>query len=224
MTNKKLGRDGMDGTFTYRTLLVAGMHFMDNYNYDIERVKRCVIHYAAPDGKLYPFCTYNSGPTYREKIEKQFSIPFEKQLERFTFVNVQVERQRQREWKWQREWKRQRPWQWPEIIQTTSRSKSKARSQRSTRALRLLGQRPGPSHLPQKPQCSVSPPRTRWNPARRSHSPNRRVNTLAVEEGQSPNRKTHRLPRQMELRYVPGVLGPARSLKATLLPDKSGRY
>ena len=46
------------------------MHFMDNYNYDIERVKRCVIHYAAPDGKLYPFCTYNSGPTYREKIEK----------------------------------------------------------------------------------------------------------------------------------------------------------
>ena len=27
MTNKKLGRDGKDGTFTYRTLLVAGMHF-----------------------------------------------------------------------------------------------------------------------------------------------------------------------------------------------------
>jgi uncharacterized radical SAM superfamily Fe-S cluster-containing enzyme len=85
MTNKKLGRDGMDGTFTYRTLLVAGMHFMDSYNYDIERVKRCVIHYAAPDGKLYPFCTYNSGPTYREKIEKQFSMPFEQQLVRFNF-------------------------------------------------------------------------------------------------------------------------------------------
>ena len=85
MTNKKLGRDGMDGTFTYRTLLVAGMHFMDHYNYDVERVKRCVIHYAAPDGKLYPFCTYNSGPTYREKIEKKYSIPFEKQLDRFNF-------------------------------------------------------------------------------------------------------------------------------------------
>jgi uncharacterized radical SAM superfamily Fe-S cluster-containing enzyme len=41
MTNKKLGRDGKDGTFTYRTLLVAGMHFQDAYNYDIERVKRC---------------------------------------------------------------------------------------------------------------------------------------------------------------------------------------
>jgi uncharacterized radical SAM superfamily Fe-S cluster-containing enzyme len=89
MTNKKLGRDGMDGTFTYRTLLCAGMHFQDPYNFDVERVKRCVIHYAAPDGKLYPFCTYNSGPTYREKIEKQFSIPFEKQLERFEFVELE---------------------------------------------------------------------------------------------------------------------------------------
>jgi uncharacterized radical SAM superfamily Fe-S cluster-containing enzyme len=88
MTNKKLGRDGMDGTFTYRTLLVAGMHFQDNYNYDIERLKRCVIHYAAPDGKLYPFCAYNAGPTYREKIEKEFSIPFEKQLDRFEFVEL----------------------------------------------------------------------------------------------------------------------------------------
>lgn len=75
LTNKKLGRDGKDGTFTYRTLLVAGMHFQDGYNYDIERVKRCVIHYATPDGKLYPFCTYNSGPCYREKIERQFSEP-----------------------------------------------------------------------------------------------------------------------------------------------------
>ncbi len=84
MVDKKLGRNGMDGVFTYRTLLVAGMHFMDAYNYDVERVKRCVIHYAAPNGKIYPFCTYNSGPTYREKIEKEFSIPFEKQLERFS--------------------------------------------------------------------------------------------------------------------------------------------
>lgn len=88
MTNKELGRNGMDGTFTYRTLLVAGMHFQDNYNYDVERVKRCVIHYAAPNGKLYPFCTYNSGPTYREQIEKEFSIPFEKQLERFDLVEI----------------------------------------------------------------------------------------------------------------------------------------
>jgi uncharacterized radical SAM superfamily Fe-S cluster-containing enzyme len=57
------------------------MHFMDAYNYDVERVKRCVIHYAAPNGLLYPFCAYNSGPCYREHIEKKYSIPFEKQLD-----------------------------------------------------------------------------------------------------------------------------------------------
>ncbi|MDX2154405.1 MAG: radical SAM protein [Bryobacteraceae bacterium] len=75
MTDKSYGRGKLDGQFTYKTLMVAGMHFMDAYNYDIERVKRCVIHYAAPDGKLYPFCTYNSGPTFRERIEKDFSVP-----------------------------------------------------------------------------------------------------------------------------------------------------
>jgi len=32
-----------------------------------------VIHYAAPNGLIYPFCAYNSGPTY--------SMPFEKQLD-----------------------------------------------------------------------------------------------------------------------------------------------
>ena len=77
LTDKKLGRDGKDGTYTYRTLLVAGMHFQDLYNYDIERAKRCVIHYTAPDGQLYPFCTYNSGPEFREKIEREFSVPAE---------------------------------------------------------------------------------------------------------------------------------------------------
>lgn len=75
MLDKKAGRGEMDGTYTYKTLLVAGMHFMDSYNYDVDRVKRCVIHYTAPDGRLYPFCAYNSGLVFREKIEKQFSVP-----------------------------------------------------------------------------------------------------------------------------------------------------
>ena len=77
MTDHSYGRGQCDGTFTYKTLLVAGMHFMDAYNYDISRVKRCLIHYTAPNGLLYPFCTYNSGPCYREKIEKQFSVPLD---------------------------------------------------------------------------------------------------------------------------------------------------
>ncbi|MGA2328160.1 MAG: tetraether lipid synthase Tes [Bryobacteraceae bacterium] len=74
------GKKEQEG-YTYKTLMVAGMHFMDSYNYDIERVKRCVIHYAAPNGLIYPFCAYNSGPVYREKIERKYSMPFDRQIE-----------------------------------------------------------------------------------------------------------------------------------------------
>jgi hypothetical protein len=82
MTDKKFGRGESEKKgFTYKTLMVAGMHFMDSYNYDVERVQRCVIHYAAPNGLIYPFCAYNSGPVYREKIEREFSVPFEEQAE-----------------------------------------------------------------------------------------------------------------------------------------------
>src|SRR5438093_499999 len=63
--------------FSWSTMYVGGMHFQDNYNYDIERVKRCVIHYATPDGKVIPFCAYNTGPNFREEIEKKFAVPIE---------------------------------------------------------------------------------------------------------------------------------------------------
>jgi len=80
MTDKRYGRgENEQKGFTYRTLMLAGMHFMDSYNYDVERVKRCVIHYAAPNGLIYPFCAYNSGPVYRERIEKEFSVPMERE-------------------------------------------------------------------------------------------------------------------------------------------------
>jgi uncharacterized radical SAM superfamily Fe-S cluster-containing enzyme len=57
----------------YKTLMCAGMHFMDRYNYDAERVRRCVIHYSTPQG-VFPFCTYNSGPCYREFVERMSGI------------------------------------------------------------------------------------------------------------------------------------------------------
>jgi len=63
--------------FSWNMMLVSSMHFQDNYNYDIERVKRCGIHYVVPDGRIIPFCAYNGGPTYREEIEKKFSVPLE---------------------------------------------------------------------------------------------------------------------------------------------------
>jgi len=74
LTDKRYGRgDAERQEFTFKTLMVAGMHFMDHHNYDIERVKRCVIHYAAPNGRIYPFCAYNGGPTFREQIEREFA-------------------------------------------------------------------------------------------------------------------------------------------------------
>ena len=57
---------------TYKTFFIFGMHFMDNYNYDLQRIRRCAVHYTAADGKLYPFCTYNAGHTFRNRVEKQY--------------------------------------------------------------------------------------------------------------------------------------------------------
>ncbi len=70
------------GAFHYKSLFVGMMHFMDLYNYDIERVKRCTIHYAVPGGKVIPFCTFNVMPEiYRDKDQKEHSMSFEKYKE-----------------------------------------------------------------------------------------------------------------------------------------------
>ena len=65
--------------FHWNALFIGTMHFMDNYNYDVNRVKRCCIHYATPDLKLIPFCTYNSGHVFREEVWKKHAKPMEKQ-------------------------------------------------------------------------------------------------------------------------------------------------
>jgi uncharacterized radical SAM superfamily Fe-S cluster-containing enzyme len=64
------------GDFHHKSLFIGMMHFQDLYNYDIERVKRCTIHYATPDPEMpiVPFCTFNVMPElYRDKIQKKFS-------------------------------------------------------------------------------------------------------------------------------------------------------
>ena len=63
--------------FHWNALFIGTMHFMDAYNYDLSRVQRCCIHYTTPDGRLIPFCTYNSGPTYREQVWRAFAQPKE---------------------------------------------------------------------------------------------------------------------------------------------------
>jgi hypothetical protein len=68
--DKRIGR--APNAWTYKSLLCAGMHFQDRYNFDIERIKRCAILYSTPDG-IYPFCTYNGGPAYRTYAEQMYS-------------------------------------------------------------------------------------------------------------------------------------------------------
>ena len=68
LVDKQLGR-GEGERHTYKTLLCAGMHFQDAYNFDVERVRRCVILYSTPDG-VFPFCSYNCGVNYRPFVEK----------------------------------------------------------------------------------------------------------------------------------------------------------
>lgn len=64
------------GELHYKMLFLGSMHFMDLYNYDIQRVQRCNIHYVVPDGRLIPFCAYNIfEDIYRDKILKEHSIP-----------------------------------------------------------------------------------------------------------------------------------------------------
>jgi len=71
LVDKKSGR-GDGEKHTYKTLLCAGMHFQDRYNFDVERIKRCVILYSTPAG-VFPFCTYNCGPTYRPLVERAYA-------------------------------------------------------------------------------------------------------------------------------------------------------
>ena len=61
------------GDLMRRVIMIGIMHFQDVWNLDIDRVQRCAIHYATPDGKIRSFCTYNS--IYRNEVEKQFAIP-----------------------------------------------------------------------------------------------------------------------------------------------------
>jgi len=63
------------GDLHRKMLLISSMHFMDPYNFDLERANRCCIHYAVPDGRIIPFCTMNS--IHRPKIEKMLGVPIE---------------------------------------------------------------------------------------------------------------------------------------------------
>jgi uncharacterized radical SAM superfamily Fe-S cluster-containing enzyme len=66
-----------------RGLLLACMHFQDAYNFDVERVSRCLVHYGYYDRELkqvfrVPFCAMNT--LHRERIEKKNAALQEKKI------------------------------------------------------------------------------------------------------------------------------------------------
>ncbi len=66
------------GKWHYKFLFLGMMHFMDLYNYDVERVMRCNIHYLMPDGRVVPFCTFNVlSDVYRDYVQKKHMFTLE---------------------------------------------------------------------------------------------------------------------------------------------------
>jgi uncharacterized radical SAM superfamily Fe-S cluster-containing enzyme len=61
------------GEFMRRIVMIGIMHFQDVWNFDLDRVQQCAIHYVTPDMKIRSFCTYNS--IHRPHVEKQFAVP-----------------------------------------------------------------------------------------------------------------------------------------------------
>jgi 7,8-dihydro-6-hydroxymethylpterin dimethyltransferase len=59
------------GKIRRRIFLLGCMAFMDSYNFDVNRVRRCVVHYITPDKKIIPFCAYNN--VHRVAIEKAYA-------------------------------------------------------------------------------------------------------------------------------------------------------
>jgi uncharacterized radical SAM superfamily Fe-S cluster-containing enzyme len=74
------------GDFHMNALLISSMHFMDPFNFDQNRVKKCVIHYATPDGRIIPFCSMNN--IYREEIEEKCHVPLDSDRAKAIMENI----------------------------------------------------------------------------------------------------------------------------------------
>jgi uncharacterized radical SAM superfamily Fe-S cluster-containing enzyme len=59
--------------FHYKSLFIGSMWFQDPYNLNVDRLKRCVIHYTTPEG-IVPFCSYN-GLAIGDKIRDKYGLP-----------------------------------------------------------------------------------------------------------------------------------------------------
>ncbi|MDQ1281575.1 MAG: 7,8-dihydro-6-hydroxymethylpterin dimethyltransferase [Thermoproteota archaeon] len=74
------GSYGALGNLMKNVLMISMMHFQDPYNFDLERLERCGIHYAVPDGRIIPFCAMNT--IYRQSVEKELGVPLKEWQQR----------------------------------------------------------------------------------------------------------------------------------------------
>ena len=75
----KSGRHLVDDWMRDHWITIGIMQFMDPYNFDMDRVQGCCLHYGVPDkdskARLIPFCAMNN--IHRRSIEEQFSVKTE---------------------------------------------------------------------------------------------------------------------------------------------------
>jgi uncharacterized radical SAM superfamily Fe-S cluster-containing enzyme len=58
------------GSLLYENMFrIVIIHFMDAWNFDVRSAKKCCVHNVLPDGKIIPFCSYNTlhRPKYMHK-------------------------------------------------------------------------------------------------------------------------------------------------------------
>ncbi|MBN2156149.1 MAG: radical SAM protein [Candidatus Lokiarchaeota archaeon] len=73
----KPGLQSMKKFMLHRNIMIGSMHFQDPYNFDLERVQRCVVHYGVIDPedptrvKEIPFCAMNT--IHRDPLEKKLA-------------------------------------------------------------------------------------------------------------------------------------------------------
>ena len=56
-----------------RGFMIVSQDFQDPYTLDVEKVRKCCVSEIVPDGRLIPFCAYNS-VGYRERVRLETSL------------------------------------------------------------------------------------------------------------------------------------------------------
>ncbi len=70
----ELGPDGLnpDSPLSKHIFQVAIKDFLDSYTFSVKQVMKCCVGILVPDGRVIPFCAYNS-VGYREEIREQLT-------------------------------------------------------------------------------------------------------------------------------------------------------